>query len=67
MKQWNYDESTVKELEFEIIPVGEHRIRIADVVPTESKTGKDMLKITFDVSNHYSKLFYYLVFMEDNG
>ncbi len=65
IEQWTYDETQVTEIEFETIPVGDHRVRINNVEPTKSKSGNDMLKLTFDVSNHSGKLFHYLVFLPD--
>ena len=66
MKQWVFDETLVEERDFELLPVGEHRVRIADVVPEVGKnSGRDMFKMIFDVSGHSGKLFHYLVFMDD--
>lgn len=61
---WNFNAEEGKEglNDFPVIPVGDHRIRFNEIEETKSKTGKDMLKITFDVSNYNSKLFYYFVF-----
>ena len=47
---------------FATIPVGDYRIRFATIEETTSSKGKDMLKITFDVSGYGSKIFHYLVF-----
>lgn len=61
--EWNYqrEEST-----FEEIPVGEHRVRIADAEKAISKNGNDMLVLTLDVSGYKSRLWYYVVFMSDH-
>ena len=61
--EWNYqrEEST-----FEEIPVGEHRVRIADAGKAISKNGNDMLVLTLDVSGYKSRLWYYVVFMPDH-
>ena len=61
--EWNYqrEEST-----FEEIPVGEHRVRIADAEKAISKNGNDMLVLTLDVSGYKSRLWYYVVFMPDH-
>ena len=61
--EWNYqrEEST-----FEEIPVGEHRVRIADAQKAISKKENDMLVLTLDVSGYKSKLWYYVVFMADH-
>ncbi len=46
---------------FSVIPVGDHRVRIEDVVSKQSKSGRDMFEITLTVSGHSSRLWYYLV------
>ena len=60
---WNFDPNQYEEKEgFTIIPVGDHRVRINDVISKKSKnTGNDMFEIVLDVSGHSSKLWYYLV------
>lgn len=58
---WNYkEENGYKELE-----VGAYRIRIAEATTTVSQSGKDMIKLVFDVSGTKSKLWHYIVFLED--
>lgn len=61
--EWNYqrEESTFVE-----IPVGEHRVRIADAEKAISKNGNDMLVLTLDVSGYRSRLWHYVVFMPDH-
>lgn len=61
--EWNYqrEEST-----FEEIPVGEHRVRIANVQKAISKNENDMLVLTLDVSGYKSRLWHYVVFMPDH-
>lgn len=51
---------------FELVPVGYHRVRIEDAEETQSKTGKGMIKLTLAVSGRKSKLWFYLVFDENN-
>ena len=59
---WNFDPSMYEEKEgFSIIPVGDHRVRIEDVISKQSKSGRDMFEITLAVSGHSSRLWYYLV------
>ena len=59
---WNFDPNQYEEKEgFSIIPVGDHRVRIEDVISKQSKNGRDMFEITLAVSNHNSRLWYYLV------
>ena len=61
--EWNYkrEEST-----FEEIPVGGHRVRIADAEKAISKNGNDMLVLTLDVSGYKSRLWHYVVFMAEH-
>lgn len=61
--EWNYqrEEST-----FEEIPVGGHRVRIADAEKAISKNGNDMLVLTLDVSGYRARLWHYVVFMPDH-
>lgn len=54
-----------REESFDEIPVGEHRVRIADADKAISKNGNDMLVLTLDVSGHKSRLWYYVVFLPD--
>ena len=60
---WTFDPNQYEEKEgFSVIPVGDHRVRINDVISKKSKnTGNDMFEITLDVSGYGSKLWYYLV------
>lgn len=58
---WNFDPSMYEESSFSIIPQGDHRVRINDVISKQSKAGNDMFEITLDVSGHSSRLWYYLV------
>lgn len=61
MANWNFDHSMYEEQDFAIIPAGDHRVRIADVEEKVSKNGNEMYEITFEVSGHSSRLWYYLV------
>ena len=58
---WSFNPAEYEESSFSIIPAGDHRVRINDVVPKTSKAGNDMFEITFDVSGHGSKVWFYLV------
>ena len=60
---WKFEE---KETEFKKLPAGKYRLRIADVEQKQSKTGKDMVVLTLDISGNPTKVWYYLVFMPDN-
>ena len=61
MATWNFDPAAYVEADFTIIPVGDHRVRIADVEEKVSKSGNDMYEITLEVSGYNSRLWYYLV------
>lgn len=62
MANWSFDATQYEEKqEFQVIPAGDHRVRIADVEEKVSKSGNDMYEITFEVSGHSSRIWYYLV------
>ena len=63
MGDWSYqrDESSG----FKPIPEGDYRIRIQSAEKVVSKTGKDMLSMSFEVSGQNSKLFHNIVFLPD--
>lgn len=63
---WNFNAEDYKENDFAPIPVGDHRVRIANVEELKSSKGNDMLKLTLDVSGYSGSLWFYLVFMPDN-
>lgn len=63
---WNFNESEYAEKNFQPIPVGNHRIRIAEATEKKSSKNNDMIELKFDVSGYNAKLFYYIVFMPDN-
>ena len=58
---WQFDPNQYEESSFSIIPEGDHRVRIEDVVSKQSKSGRDMFEITLAVSGYGSRLWYYLV------
>ena len=63
---WNFNADDYKENDFAPIPVGDHRVRIANVEEKKSQNGNDMLVLTLDVSGHSGSLWFYLVFMPNN-
>ena len=65
MWQFNPNDYEAKE-GFSIIPVGDHRVRVEDVISKQSKSGRDMFEITLAVSGHSSRLWYYLVLDHDD-
>lgn len=59
---WTFNPNEYEEQSFQLVPIGDHRVRINDVVFKKSKnSGNDMYEITLDVSGYGSKLWYYLV------
>lgn len=63
---WNYDPSQYQEKNFEIIPVGDYRARIADVVVKKFSSGNDGYEITLDINGYNSKMWFYLVLDPQN-
>lgn len=63
---WTFDPSQYQERNFELIPVGDYRLRIADVVEKTFKSGNSGYEITMDVSGHASKVWFYLVLDASN-
>jgi hypothetical protein len=61
MANWTFNAQDYTETDFAIIPAGDHRVRIADVEEKVSSKGNEMYEITFEVSGHNSKLWFYLV------
>lgn len=61
MANWNYDPSQYKESNFPIIPVGDYRARITDVVEKKFSSGNDGYEITLEINGYQSKMWFYLV------
>lgn len=61
MATWNFNVTEYTERTFDLIPEGDHRVRINDVKEKVFSTGNEGFEITFDVSGTKSKLWYYLV------
>lgn len=61
MAQWNFDPSQYQEQNFALIPVGDYRVRIADVVEKTFSSGNAGYEITFDVNGYNSKVWMNLV------
>ena len=58
---WIYNPNEFEPKEYTIIPEGDHRVRIIDVVEKTFKSGNSGYEITFEVSGFSNKLWYYLV------
>ncbi|MDR1874571.1 MAG: hypothetical protein LBQ90_06120 [Synergistaceae bacterium] len=63
---WEYNAQDYRENNYQIVPVGDHRVRIEEADERRSKTGKDMIRLTLKVSGFHGKIFYYLVFDPQN-
>lgn len=61
MANWNYDPSQYKENNFPIIPIGDYRARIADVVEKKFNSGNDGYEITLEINGYQTKMWFYLV------
>lgn len=66
MAQWSYDPSQYQEKSFEVIPVGDYRARISDVVEKKFSSGNDGFEITLDINGYNSKMWFYLVLDPQN-
>lgn len=63
---WIFDPSQYKEKNFEIIPQGDYRARIADVVEKTFSSGNSGYEITLDINGYNSKMWMYLVLDASN-
>ena len=61
MANWNYDANDYSARNFAPIPEGDYRVTITDVTEELFNSGNEGFKITLDVPNYKSKLWYYLV------
>jgi hypothetical protein len=66
MANWNFDPSQYKEKNFEIIPQGDYRARIAEVVEKTFNSGNSGYEITLDINGYNSKMWMYLVLDASN-
>jgi len=66
MANWTFNPQDYTEQDFSPIPIGDHRVRISDVVEKTFKSGNDGFEITLEVSGHSSKLWFYLVLKRDD-
>ena len=61
MAAWTYNSNDYNARNFAPIPEGDYRVTITDVTEELFNSGNEGFKITLDVPNHKSKLWYYLV------
>ena len=61
MINWNYNSEDYTARNFALVPEGDHRVRISNVVEKLFNSGNEGFEITLDVAGSESKLWYYLV------
>lgn len=66
MANWNYDPSQYQEKSFELIPAGDYRARVTDVVEKTFKSGNSGYEITLSINGYNSKMWFYLVLDPNN-
>ena len=66
MANWIYRAEDYQERDFAIIPEGNHRVRIMDVVEKVFKSGNEGFEITLEVSGQAGKLWHSLVLDRSN-
>ena len=66
MANWSFDPSQYQEKDFQIVPIGDHRVRIDDVVERTFNSGNEGYEITLSVNGYNSKLWFYLVLDSTN-
>lgn len=59
---WEYQR---EEQKYEVLPVGDYRIRVKSAELVQSNSGRDMISLQFDVSGFPGTLYHYIVFLED--
>lgn len=65
MLKWNYDHQDYLNGGFKPVPPGKYRVRIDNAEEATSKSGRDMIKMTLDVSGQSGKVYYYMVFLPE--
>lgn len=66
MAKWTFDPSQYQEKDFQIIPIGDHRVRITDVVERTFSSGNEGYEITLSVNGYNSKIWFNLVLDKNN-
>ena len=66
MIDWKFDSNDYEEQGFKTIPVGDHRVRIQMAEEQTSNSGRQMIKLTLEVSGYSSTIWHYIVFMTEN-
>ena len=66
MANWNFDPSQYSEKNFEIIPVGDYRARIAEVTERRFNSGNEGYELTLEINGYSARMWYYLVLDASN-
>lgn len=66
MVNWNFNAADYEEQSFKPIPVGDHRVRIAEAEEKVSGNGNQMIVLTLDVSGYGSKIWHNLTLLTNN-
>ena len=66
MANWTFDPSQYSEKNFDIIPQGDYRARIEDVVEKTFSSGKQGYEITMAINGYNSRMWFYLVLDPSN-
>lgn len=61
MANWVYNASEYTARNFEVVPEGDHRVRILDVTEKVYSTGNEGFQITLEVAGYSSRLWYNLI------
>lgn len=61
MANWTFNPNDYESKTFEIIPTGDHRVRIVDVAEKTFNSGNEGYEITLSVNGYSSKIWHYLV------
>lgn len=64
--QWQFSSEDYEEKSFQTIPVGDYRVRIAEVEEKVSVNNNQMIVLTLEVSGYNSKIWHNLTFLPDN-
>ena len=58
---WIFNPQDFEAQDFGVIPAGDYRCRIADVIEKTFRSGNEGYEVTFEISGYRSKLWYYIV------
>ncbi|MCK9477970.1 MAG: DUF669 domain-containing protein [Firmicutes bacterium] len=63
---WQFNADNYEERSFEVLPIGDYRIRVEKAEQGKSAKGNDLVKLTFAVSGKNTRLFHYITFLPNN-